>query len=360
MNTLDIAMIGVGRIGFYHARHLQELAAQRQDCRLVAVVDTYQDAAAQVTAKLQCHQDTPIRAFTSVADLVASGISAAAVIASRTQDHGDDARQLIDAGHRVLLEKPLTGTLAAARALVVYLQANERRQQALMLGFMRRFDAPLLAAKSLVDEGIVGEIFKIVSILEDPLPPPDGYNSPGLLTDMSVHNIDEICWLLGALPDRVAAFGALLYNQKITTVKEDLDDAFLQMSFCGDRLGQIQVSRNHVAGYRNETWVYGPEGGIHVGHFSGDPLTVELEVFRKKGVTDRRRFTLRPYEENVPVFIQRFGEAYKAEAEAFIDACLTGAPFSVGPMEGLRAQEIASAGNAVLVRSNEGAGVEYG
>ena len=63
------------------------------------------------------------------------------------------------------------------------------------------------------------------------------------------------------------------------------------MWFPGNLLGQVQVSRNHVAGYRNETWVYGPEGVVHVGAFSEDPLRVEVEVIGPGGLVARRDVT---------------------------------------------------------------------
>ena len=125
-----------------------------------------------------------------------------------------------------------------------------------MLAFMRRFDAALIHAREMLTERI-GRIFKIVSILEDSPPPPEGYQSPGLLTDMAVHNADEIIWLTGRDPVAVTGTGARLYNQKISSVREEIDDAFVQLWLADDAIGQIQVSRNHVAGYRNETCIYG-------------------------------------------------------------------------------------------------------
>ena len=77
-----------------------------------------------------------------------------------------------------------------------------------MQAFMRRFDAPLLWAKALLDQGAIGAPFKIISILEDPVPPPEGYNSSGILSDMAVHNIDEILWLGGQQPERLRVLAA--------------------------------------------------------------------------------------------------------------------------------------------------------
>jgi myo-inositol 2-dehydrogenase/D-chiro-inositol 1-dehydrogenase len=223
-----------------------------------------------------------------------------------------------------------------------------------MLAFQRRHDAALLRAKALLDQGAVGRLFKLVSALEDPVPPPPGYQSPGLLSDMAVHNADEVIWLSGLEPTAVFGTGARLHNQKLPgVVPEDFDDALLQLWFGDEAVAQIQVSRNHVSGYRNETFLYGERGQIHVGHFDDDPLSVRLEAYgRDHEVLEKRSFSLRDYGRSVPVFIRRFGPAYKSELAAFVDACRDAAPFAVTHREGLRAMEVVVAGAAAL-RSRE-------
>ena len=229
-----------------------------------------------------------------------------------------------------------------------------------MLAFMRRFDAPLIHAKSLLASGAVGRPFKVVSVLEDPLPPPDGYSSPGILPDMAVHNIDEVIWLLDAKPDRAAATGANLHNFRISPVEEDFDDALLQLGFTDDAIAHVQVSRNHVAGYRNETWLFGDRGVIHVGHFQGPSRTVSVEVCNSDGVIDRRDFQLRDYGEPVPVFLERFGPAYKGEVSDFVQKCLSDQAFSVTQEDGLTAMQIAEAGARSLKEPFRPIEIAYG
>ncbi len=341
---LKLAVVGVGRIGVFHARHVQELGEATGTCELVAVADGYESTAGDVARDLGKNQTSDIRAFKSTPDLADAGLIDAAVVASRTEDHEADARTLIDAGCRVMLEKPLTGSVTSAGEFVRTLSRDNTKKQALMQAFMRRFDEPLHHAKSLLDRQVVGDPFKVVSVLEDPHPPPVGYNSPGIVPDMAVHNIDEAIWLLGARPERVSAKGANLHNFRVTTVKEDFDDAFLQMTFPGDVIAQVQVSRNHVAGYRNETWIYGRNGLIHVGGFQEDPLRVTVETYNREGVVEKKDFRMRDYGGEVPVFIERFGPAYKRELAYFVDRCLRGEPFNVTQVDGLNAMRVAEAG----------------
>ena len=125
------------------------------------------------------------------------------------------------------------------------------------------------------------------------------------------------------------------------------------MYFPENLIGQVTVSRNHVAGYRNETWVYGTEGLVHVGAFGADPLLMEAAAFGRRGLIERREFALRDYGAEVPFFIERFGPAYKAEVAHYIDQCRAGAPFAVDHRDGLRALEIATVGSGTL-RGREG------
>ncbi|MEW6750019.1 MAG: Gfo/Idh/MocA family oxidoreductase [Candidatus Latescibacterota bacterium] len=360
LSRLRIAVVGVGRIGLFHARHVQEVAAQRGDCELTAVVDGHADLAERAAAQLQPGQQTPIHVFAAVEELLGAGVSEAAIVASRTADHPAHTRALVEAGQRVLLEKPLAGDLTEARALAAWLEEEGARRQAVMVAFQRRFDAALCHARELVLGGRLGRVFKVVSALEDPLPPPDGYQSPGLLADMAVHNLDEVVWLTGLRPSFLLGTGARLHNQLASRVPEDFDDAFLQVWLADDAVAQVVVSRNHVAGYRNETLVCGSEGHVHVGHFEGEPLQVKVEAYgRGGGVLDWRLFELRDYGSEVPVFITRFGSAYRAEVEHFVVQCRARRPFAVGHVEGLRALEVALAGARCLSSRLQAVPVEY-
>jgi myo-inositol 2-dehydrogenase/D-chiro-inositol 1-dehydrogenase len=345
---LKLGVVGVGRIGVFHAQHVQELANEQGSSVLCAVVDDHQDTAQRVAARLQPGQSQPIRAFRRIEDAIEAGLVEAAVVASRTEHHEAHARTLVNAGCRVLLEKPLAGSVERATALAEHLAATPAGARAVMQAFQRRFDEPLRLAKRLVDQGVVGRPFKVVSVLEDPGPPPDGYQSPGLLFDMAVHNVDEVVWLLGGRPDRVAATGSRLHNVRVASVAEDFDDALVHLWFPEGAAAQVHVSRNHVAGYRNETWVYGERGHLHVGAFQEDPLRVEVEAFGRDGVKARETFRMRRYPANVPVFIERYGPAYRAEVAHFIDCVTRGEPFAVTQEDGLVALRIVAAATGTL------------
>jgi len=352
---LKVAVAGLGRMGKVHALHLHELANENRNCELAALADLQAERAHQFCAEVGCQ----VPVFSSLEALAKANVCDAAVIVTPTGNHRKHAATMIAAGARVMLEKPLTGTLEADRDFAAEL--DRTHPQALMLAFQRRFDAPLRYAKQLADSGAIGRVFKIYSALEDSNPAPDGYRSGGILADMSVHNVDEILWLTGRTPTQALAIGSRIYSHALTTSEEDFDDALLFVWFGKELLAQIQVTRNHVSGYRVETILFGEQGQIHVGHFDQKPFEVSVEAYGRRGRTEplaRQVFPMRDYGQPLPEFVDRFGAAYKAELAAFIDCCSTGQPFPTTHRDGLRAQEVISAGMRGILGVAQAAPVE--
>jgi predicted dehydrogenase len=352
---LQVAVAGLGRMGRIHALHLHELARETHQHQLAALVEVDVDRAQRFKAEVGC--ETPI--FSSVEELAKARVSEATVIVTPTDQHRKHAAIMIAAGQRLLLEKPLTGTVEADREFAAELDRDH--PHSLMLAFQRRFDEPLLYAKQLVDSGAIGRVFKIYSALEDSNPAPNGYRSGGILPDMSVHNVDEILWLTGRIPDKALAIGSRLYSHALTTCEEDFDDALLYLWFGPDLVAQVQVSRNHVSGYRVETVLFGEQGQIHVGHFDQKPFEVLVEAYGRRGAKEpiaKKSFGMRNYGDGLPEFVDRFGPAYRAELAAFLECCRTGSPFPTTHRDGVRAQEVISAGMRGLVNLDRAASVQ--
>lgn len=337
---LKIAIAGLGRMGWIHARNAMEL--QRSGaCQVAALVDSDLNRAQRFAAQYGC--SAPV--FATVEELAQAKVCQATFVVTPTDCHRGHTATLVRAGHRVLLEKPLTGTLEGDSAFAGELDGSH--PNSVMLAFQRRFDPGLQYAKSLMAGNAIGRVFKIYSSLEDSNPAPNGYNSGGILPDMSVHNVDEILWLTGRMPHSAMAIGARIHSHKLTTCQEDFDDALLYMWFDDELVAQVQVSRNHVSGYRVESIIFGSEGQIHVGRFEQQPLETLVEAYGKRGNGEpiaRRVFAEAAPTEPGPEFVERFGAAYQAELSSFVDCCRTGTPFPATHRDGLRAQQVIAAG----------------
>lgn len=354
--TIRVGVVGLGRMGMIHALHLHELEQEGNLCRLTCVSTKDRQAAGNFLSLTRA----AIPVFDDIDELAESDLFDVAVIATNTPLHREHALKLIGAGCRVFLEKPLTGTLEGDREFTQLLEREH--PHALMLGFQRRFDGPTLFAKSLIDEGTIGRIFKIYSALEDSGPAPNGFASPGILADMAVHNVDEVVWLSGRKPVWALAVGSRVFSHRLTTCEEDFDDGLMLLDFGDELISQIQVSRNHVSGYRGETVIYGEKGLIRIGCFRQKLIEVTVEAYgtrEEKEPLAMKNFVMRRYDQPLPEFIDRYGAAYKEELRTFLKCFRSGEAFPITHRDGLRAQEIVSGAMKSSITKSDMGRIEY-
>jgi predicted dehydrogenase len=348
---LSVGFAGAGRMGWIHGLHLAEMIREGAAYRPAAVADSDIEKARQLAAGFGW--DVPV--FGSIEELAKSGLCQFSVVTTATIRHHEHALEMIRAGHRILLEKPLTATIDGDKEICAEL--DRAYPDSLMLAFQRRFDAPLLHAKQMIDSGLIGRIYKINSWLDDSEALPLNYEGAGILADTGVHNIDEVLWLSGAKPKSAASvcsrIHALLPRQT-----DDFDDAQLFIWMDNGLLAQIQVSRNHVSGYHNETVIYGEHGMIQVGRFEQKPLDVSVTAYGPKSRStplDQRDFKMTDYHRSVPEFMVRYGPAYKNELGVFLECCRTGSAFSVTHRDGLHAQLVVEAAARCQIGSADAA-----
>ena len=301
---LQLAVIGLGRIGSFHARHAAELAARDPGVQLTAIVDPREDLDTLVQ-DLARIQGNPVRQFRSLAPLLSSEAVDAVVVASPTRLHDEHTRTLVRAGLRVLLEKT-PHSVGGERSLPEPVPGHPPSRCTHARIFSGALTHPCATPRPSSMRAGSGDPSNLSLSLKTQSRRHRATTAPGLLQDMSIHNIDEILWLSGSYPSRVQATGSRVYSHRLTEVEEDFDDALLQLWFPDEVIGQIQVSRNHVAGYRVETWIFGEQGVIHVGAFAQNPEEVVLRAYGRDTEIDMRRFPLRSYAPGSPEFMARF------------------------------------------------------
>jgi predicted dehydrogenase len=164
---------------------------------------------------------------------------------------------------------------------------------------------------------------------------------------MAIHNVDEILWITGRMPVAALAVGSRVYGHRQSTCDEDFDDAMLHMWFEDEIVAQVQVSRNHVSGYRVETVIYGEEGQIQIGRFAQRPEEVTVAVYGRRlrsEPKEARTFSGEPDRASAPEFVPRFRHAYLGEVEVFVRCCAAGDPFPVNHRDAVHAQTVISTG----------------
>jgi myo-inositol 2-dehydrogenase/D-chiro-inositol 1-dehydrogenase len=254
MEPVRIAVVGVGRMGTFHARTLATL----DTIDVVAVADTAADAARSVG------EEIGVRHYTSLRDLLADGDVEAWLVATSTPSHPAVVRRALDGGIHVLCEKPLALEPAESEALGVLAAESELLLQ---VGFWRRFAPPWVAAKRLLDAGAIGRPLMLRLAQWDADPPPASFCDPaisgGLAVDCGVHEFDLVEWLTGLTVDAVTARNLPLVDQSIGVVG-DVDNLLAVVDLAGGAVATVDLSRNCRYGDDVRTEILGDSGAIFV------------------------------------------------------------------------------------------------
>lgn len=314
---MKIALIGAGRIGRMHARILGATPGVDQ----LFIADAVSDAARTVAADAGgTFAETPEAAIER-ADAV--------VIAAATSAHASLVRAAIARRRAIFCEKPLAENLADTIAIAAEVEASGLPFQ---LGFQRRFDPGYREARRLVETGELGTVYAFRLAGHDPAPPHEGYipQSGGLFRDFSIHDFDVIRWLLGSEVEEVYAAGAVR-GFEVFAKYDDVDTAVAALRMSTGPLGVMTVARHDPLGYDIRAELFGSRDSVSVGLGPRTPLrSVEPGVPPPTGPA-------------WPDFIERFGEAYRAEIVEFVRVARGEAPSPCTARDGVQALRVAEA-----------------
>jgi len=311
-----VGIIGAGRIGTIHANNLSRHRAVSS----IVVTDAIPAQSKQVAATYGADVVSGPDELLESADAV--------IISTPPGMHVDLIEQAVDHGVPALCEKPLATSLADAdRALALVSQGDVPIQ----IGFNRRFDPGYRMARDLVADGSLGMVTLIVGQHHDYELMDEEYiaHSGGEFRDQLIHDFDILRFVTGREVVRVHAAGATkafdwfakFDDNAQTVVTLWLDDGTLAV-LCGSRYDPV--------GYDVRMEVFGTKDSIAVGLGPRTPLrSVEAGVPLP---TD-------PFTE----WIQRFGETYASELDAFLAMVRDGGPNECTVQDARAASVIAEA-----------------
>jgi len=298
MARVNVGLIGAGRIGKLHGRHL---AFRLPDANLVAVADVVLEAARKCAAEYRV-----AAAYKDYRRLLEDADIEAVVICSSTNTHAQIIEEAAAAGKHIFCEKPLDFDLARIDQV---LAAVDQAGVKLQVGFNRRFDANFKRVRDLVAAGAIGtpHIVRITS--RDPQPPPLEYIkvSGGIFLDMTIHDFDMARYLIDDEVTELYVEGGVMVDPEIGDAG-DIDTAVITLRYARGAIGTIDNSRQAVYGYDQRVEVFGSDGVVVVSN--SKPDTVEWSS--ADGV-----------QSCLPLFffIERYTDSYIAEMRAFIE-CL--------------------------------------
>jgi predicted dehydrogenase len=308
-----IGVIGVGALGFHHARLLRDIP----QATFVGIHDANAERAKSVAAELG------IRAFDSVSGLLAE-VEAATIVVP-TPAHHAVARAALERGIHLLIEKPIATTLEEADDLLAVAKTNGALIQT---GHVERFNRAIRAALPFVDQPRFIE--------SDRLAPfnPRG-SDVAVVLDLMIHDIDLVHTLVGAAVTDVSAVG-------VPVLTPSVDIANARLTFATGAVANItasRVSRERMRKIR----IFQPSG-----YLSLDLAAGTGEVYRMRGDIDPAAFVRAAQgAQALETFVERVvieapeGEPLRLELESFVDAVAGRSGVAVSGEEGREALAVA-------------------
>lgn len=315
---MRLGLVGVGRIGAFHAETLTTLAAVEQ----LLITDAVPSVAESVAAR---HGAI---AVPSAQELLASEIDGV-IVASSTPTHLGLLRASVSAGLPTFCEKPVAEDPGLAADLVALVETAGVPVQ---IGFPRRFDPAFVAAKRQLDSGALGWLTTVRSTTMDPEPPPATYlaASGGIFRDCSIHDIDAVRWVTGREVVEVYAVGSNRGESFIADAG-DVDTASVLVTFDDGTIGVISNSRYNGEGYDVRLELHGSEGSTMAGLDEGLPM---------RSAAPAVDFPAGPPH---TFFMDRFADAFRIELATFTDVVAGVQPSPCTVSDGLEASWIAEA-----------------
>jgi predicted dehydrogenase len=242
---LRVGVVGVGHLGRHHARILSSLPG----AALVAAVDLEKERAQAAVAGTTAEALTDYRALFDRADAV--------TIAVPTVDHLRVASAFLERGIHVLVEKPMTASLAEADEM---LRVAERSGAILAVGHTERFNSAVEAALAALTHPRFIEIHRLSGFPERSL-------DIDVVFDVMIHDLDLI---LAIDPSEVVAVEAV--GVPVLTPRIDIANARVKFaSGCIANLTASRISRDKVRKIR----CFQPDMYVSI-----DSGAQELEVWR--------------------------------------------------------------------------------
>lgn len=315
---MRIGILGLGRIGAFHAETLSGLDAVES----LVLTDPFAEAAKSAAERFGGEVvDSPEA-------LLAAGVDGI-VIAAATDAHPGLILAGVEAGIPVFCEKPVAKHMSEG---VEVLRAVEGSDVPIQIGYNRRFDTGFVNARAAVQGGELGKLHTVRSTTLDPAPPPAAYiaASGGIFRDCSVHDFDIIRWVTGREVVEVYAVGG---NRGADFIKEagDADTTGAILTLDDGTIAVVSNSRHNARGYDVRMEIHGFTDSIAVGLEDKLPLrSVEPGVTFPAGT---------PHD----FFMDRFTAAYRAELTAFTEVVAGTRPSPCTVADALEAGWIAEA-----------------
>jgi len=342
--TLRYGLIGCGDIGVVRAA-----ALARTKSRLIAVSDIDPKRATAIASRNNAVFDRDWRTLLARPDLDA------VIISTPPSLHAEMCIEAVQMGKHVLCEKPLARTPDECRAMI---EAADRHDRTLAVGFNYRFYPSFALAKHLLAEGRIGELSHIRAYAGYSA---TGHNQPwvkdasvvggGALHDNGIHLIDLVRWFLGEV-EQVQGFA----TGRVWQYGRAEDNGFLLLRSPHGQVATLHASWTEWGRYEFRIELVGSLGKIVATCF---PMRTEVTWTDRVGGrahTRRHGFLGTMVGEHARSYRWVVARSFRREFEAFASAVAGLTPVIATGKDGLRAIEIACAATPLNETSPGAAG----
>ena len=323
-----IGVVGVGSLGFHHARILAELPG----VAMAGVHDARPERAAETAARLGVPHRTTLAGLLDVSDAV--------VVAVPTSAHESTAVAALERGRAVLVEKPIAPTLDASDRI---LAAARTSNAVLQVGHVERFNAAVTAAAPYLDVPLFVESHRLA-----PFSPRS--TDVAVALDLMIHDVDLVQSLVGTPVREIAAVGV-----PVLTTTADIANA--RLVFESGAVANLTASRISVERMR-KLRIFQRSGylSLNLADGTGEFLRLRGGLPAFDGVPAAQWTEATPdlatLVERIPI-VGDGTEPLRRELESFRDAVLGLAPPAVSGKEGRAALELILAIQDRIQRSAE-------
>lgn len=306
MKNVRVGVIGVGHLGYHHARLYSEL----KGCELVGICDTDPERGAQVAAEFE------VSCFATPEELAKAGLDAVSV-AAPTSEHRDIAVQMLNGGIDVLVEKPIASTVAEAQEIV---QVAAQQGRMLQVGHVERFNGAVIALMKAFRNPKFIECHRLS-------PYPSRGADVSVVHDLMIHDLEIVLALDGSDIIAVDSIGVSVFS-------ESEDIANTRLRFTSGCVANLTASRISMESMR-KIRIF--EDNAYV---STDYSEQQVIVYRKKpgtlapGASPMEMISIEPLE------LTR-EEPLRLELEAFLECVQNRTRPVVSGEDGLKALELA-------------------
>ena len=300
MKTVKFGSVGLGRLGYEHARNLANLIP---GCTLSAICDIDAEQVRRVAEELGV-----ARTYSDFEEMCKDPELDAVAIVSPSFLHVQQIEIAMRHGKHVFCEKPLGVDVAQCKAAEQVVAAHP--ELTFQLGFMRRFDKSYAEAKRKIEQGDIGQVVLVRSYTQDPRSTIDSTlkfapHSGGQFLDMCVHDLDLVRWFTGSEIKNVWAIGGV-FEFDLYRELNDADNAAATVQCENGAMGFLFTNRTHAAGSNVETEIIGTHGTLRIANVGAKNL---LQIVDEHGAR----------QEYYPDFMTRWHDAFVAELTAFAD-----------------------------------------